>query len=255
MSKLYLLLGLFFFIGFSSCVPYERLVNFNEGSAFESKDGETFSVPELIVQADDVLQIDVQSWDSEAAAPFNVSAEQNFRQGNANSVLGYLVKNNGEIDFPVLGSVKVVGLTTKQIRDTLIHKIEPFLTDASINVRVINFKISVLGEVKIPGTITLQEEQVTILEALSQAGDLTAYGNRRNILIIREKEGRRYYGRLNLHDTGVFNSPYFYLQQNDVVYIEPIEEKAATINTQFNRLAPWATVVVSFATLIISITR
>jgi polysaccharide export outer membrane protein len=255
MNKLHLILGLCFFLGFSSCIPYERLVNFNEGEAFETRDGEVFTIPELIVQADDVLQINVQSWDAEAAAPFNVSAEQNFRRDNPNSVLGYLVKNNGEIDFPVLGPVKVEGLTTKQIRDTLISKMKPYLTDASVNVRVINFKISVLGEVKIPGTITLQEEQVTILEALSQAGDLTPYGNRRNILIIREKEGKRYYGRLNLHDTGVFNSPYFYLQQNDVIYIEPREEKAATINSQFNKLAPWATVIVSLTTLIVSATR
>ncbi len=255
MGLRYQFLALVLLLGFSSCVPYERLVNFNEGDAFEVKSGESFSVPELIVRTDDVLQISVQSWDEEAAEPFNVSAEQNARSSNQNMIVGYLVNSNGEIDFPVLGAVKVEGLTTKQVRDTLIEQLQGYLNDASVNVRIINFKISVLGEVKTPGTIILQEEQVTILEALSQVGDLTPYGNRSNILVIRELEGKRFYGRLDLHDTNVFSSPYFYLQQNDVVYVEPIEEKAATINTQFNKLAPWATVIVSFATLIVSVTR
>jgi polysaccharide export outer membrane protein len=242
--------------GLSSCVPYEHFVNFNEGDSFESLNGGSFMVPELKVQADDILQINVQSWDVKAAAPFNVSAELigTTGQGNAPSE-GYLVKSNGEISFPVLGAIKVEGLTTKAIRDTLISRLKPYLIDASINVRVVNFKISVLGEVNNPGTIVLQEEQVTILEALSQVGDLTPYANRQNLLVIREKEGQRFYGRLDLHNTAVFNSPYFYLQQNDVIYVEPIEEKAATINTQASKIVPWATVVVSLTTLIISATR
>ncbi|MCB0653615.1 MAG: polysaccharide biosynthesis/export family protein [Saprospiraceae bacterium] len=257
MKILYVFLVFITLTGLSSCVPYEHLVNFNEGTAFENRSGENFQVPELIVQTDDILQINVQSWDTQAAAPFNVSAElksSGYQNSNSNSG-GYLVNNNGEINFPVLGVINVEGLTTKAIRDTLINRLKPYLKDPSVNVRVLNFKISLLGEVKNPGTIVLQEEQVTILEVLSQVGDLTPYANRSNILVIREKEGQRYYGRLDLHATEVFNSPYFYLQQNDVVYVEPIKEKAATINTQASKILPWATVVVTLATLIVSVTR
>ncbi len=165
-------------IGLSSCVPYERLVNFNEGDSFDNLNGGDFEVPELKVQADDILHINVQSWDVKAAAPFNVSAELIGDRGPGNAPSeGYLVKSNGEISFPVLGAIKVEGLTTKVIRDTLISRLKPYLVDASVNVRVVNFKISVLGEVYQPGTIVLQEEQVTILEALSYVGDLTSYAN------------------------------------------------------------------------------
>lgn len=242
---------------FNACVAHERLLNFNEGDLLESLGGGKFEVPELKVQADDILQINVQSWDMEATAPFNVSAElkNNNGQNTGSASGGYLVKSTGEIIFPVLGAIVVEGLTTKAIRDTLIQKLSPYLKDASVNVRVLNFKISVLGEVNSPGTIVLQEEQVSILEVLSQVGDLTPYANRQNILIIREKEGQRFYGRLDLHSTAVFNSPYFYLQQNDVVYIEPIKEKAATINTQASKILPWATVVVTLTTLIVSIAK
>jgi polysaccharide export outer membrane protein len=139
--------------------------------------------------------------------------------------LGYLVDNDGTIELPLIGKVKIGGLRTTDAADTIRTRLGAYLKEPSVVVRNINFKISVLGEVKIPGIFVIPDEKITLPQILSMAGDLTIYGNRSNIMIIREENGKREYARLNLTSREIFDSPYYYLRKNDVVYVEPIKSK------------------------------
>ena len=185
----------------------------------------------------DILTITVSTVNPEAAAPFNLivrptltSTTSSISSGSAGSLQTYLVDNKGFIDFPVVGAIEVGGLT-KSMCEQLIHdKIKPYLNAAEnpvVTVRMSNYKISVLGEVNRPGMFTVGNEKINILEALAQAGDLTIYGVRENVKLIREDaKGRKEIHTINLNDANIISSPYYYLQQNDIVYVEPNKVKA-----------------------------
>ena len=146
------------------------------------------------------------------------------------AVSGYLVNNEGDITFPVLGTVHVLGMTHAELAQELQRRLvsEGHILDARVTVRLMNFTVSVLGDVAKPGTIVASGERLTIFEALSMVGDLTIYGQRNNVTIIREENGQRTIGELDLTSKDVFESPYYYLHQNDVVYVEPNMKKKKT---------------------------
>lgn len=175
------------------------------------------------IQLDDLVYINVTSESIEAAAPFNLggNTEQIAGGGNAIQLSSYLVDNQGEIDFPILGIIKVAGLTKTELHDLLKIRLEEFLKDPLLIVRVVNFKVTVMGEVKNPGNFTANSDRLTIMEALAQAGDLTPVANRDNILVIREESGIKSYYRVNLTDSELLQSPIYYLKQNDLVIVEP----------------------------------
>ena len=184
----------------------------------------------------DVLTITVSTVNPEAAAPFNLIVRptlQNTQSSigtTAGSLQTYLVDNKGCIEFPVLGTLEVGGLT-KSLCEKMIHdKILPYLNASEnpvVTVRMSNYKISVLGEVNRPGMFVVGNEKINILEALAQAGDLTIYGVRNSVKLIRENEkGKKEIHTLNLNDADIISSPYYYLQQNDIVYVEPNKVKA-----------------------------
>jgi len=187
----------------------------------------------------DILTITVSTVNPEAAIPFNLSAplmrqvtslEQSTSSSGYGTFLPYLVDNDGCINFPIVGKISVGGLT-KSACEKLIHdKIMPFLNaneNPVVTVRMSNYKISVLGEVQRPGMFTVGNEKINILEALAQAGDLTIYGVRDKVKLIREDaNGRKEIHVLNLNDADIISSPYYYLQQNDIVYVEPNKVKA-----------------------------
>lgn len=138
---------------------------------------------------------------------------------NVNLPNGYLIDADGNIQFPQVGAVQLKGLTTKQGAEKIQTALLSFLKEPSVTLDVINFKVNVLGEVNRPGTLAVPDGKITILEAISQSGDLTIYGERKNILVVREKNGKREYGKLDLTKSAIFTSPYYYLEQGDVVYI------------------------------------
>jgi polysaccharide export outer membrane protein len=182
------------------------------------------------IQPDDYLSIVVSSLNPEANLLFNSGVIQSVGSGsNAASVSGvregYLVDKSGAINFPVLGSIKLAGLTKEEATNKMEAAIRSQVKDAIVNIRFLNFKITVIGEVNRPSTFTVPTERISLIEALGLAGDMTAYGKRENVLIIREKDGIRSTMRANLNDKNVLDSPYFYLQQNDVVYVEPVKIK------------------------------
>lgn len=243
----------------SSCVSHEQLLNFSEGEDFSQLPKDISNIPTLKIQADDLLSIKVTALDIEAALPFNIdppTGNQNLNAGGGmRPLIGYLVNSSGNIDFPILGKIQTAGLTTDELKAYLREQLEPYLKDPVIVVRFLNFRVTVLGEVTNPSTFFLANERVTILDALGQAGDLTPYGNRTNLLVIREQNGQRNFGQLSLHDRHIFESPYFYLQQNDVIYVEPLEEKTSTVRDQTQRILPWLSIITSLTTLVLTLTR
>jgi polysaccharide export outer membrane protein len=195
------------------------------------------------IQPDDVLGISVNSINPEATAIFNMQgnnasqlapltnagAAVNTNSGENNAALnGYLVNKKGEIEFPVLGKLEVTGLTTSQLSDTLKGKLDQYLKDPIVNVRLLNYKVTVLGEVNRPSTYSITSERITVVDAIGMAGDLTIDGKRENVLLIREENGERKFIRLDLNSSTLFESPYYYLKQNDIVYVETSKSRAQT---------------------------
>lgn len=207
---------------------------------------------EPVIQPDDQLLITVSSIDMEAVAPFNMAitppstGEISFSQQK--TLLQYLVKKNGTIDFPVLGEVKVAGLTRQEVKNLLQEKISIYVKDAIVNMNITNFKITVLGEVNRPGTYSINQERITILEALGLAGDLNITGQRTNVLVIREMEGEKTYTRVDLTGDELFNSPVYYLKQNDVIYVEPNQNRLN--NAAYT---PWIGVIFSAISLVLTV--
>ena len=163
-----------------------------------------------------------------------------------------VVDKDGNINFPVIGSVRAEGLTISQLRDTLTNEISKSVNDPIVNVHFVNYQVTVLGEVAHPGRYTVAGERVTILDALGYAGDMTPYGKRDNVLVARESDGKMQFERINLNNASVFTSPFFYLQQNDVVYVEPNGVRA--INSQnISLYLSMITTLGSMATVIVSV--
>ena len=176
----------------------------------------------------DELTILVQTTDPLSSEPFNLHSTGQSTSKNA--ITGYLVDNDGMINFPIIGKIHVAGLTKNECEDLIKSKIQPYLARTEnpvVSVRMSSFRITVIGEVNRPGVIPVSTEKISIVEALAEAGDMTIYGKRNNILLVREdKTGEKHKVRLNMNDANIINSPYYYLQQNDVIYVEPHKVKA-----------------------------
>lgn len=214
----------------------------------------------------DVLTITVNTVNPEAAAPFNLTVPTSFNQQTRNTysqpiLQTYLVDNQGFIDYPVLGRLEVGGLTKSMCEKMLHDKIKPYLNETEnpvVTVRMSNYKISVIGEVNRPGMFTVSNEKITILEALAQAGDLSIYGVRDRVKLIREDaKGRKEIHTINLNDAEIINSPYYYLQQNDVVYVEPNKVKArnSSVGQTTNLWFSGTSILISLATLLYTILK
>lgn len=229
-----------FFLGFvylcTSCVSKKDIVYFQNDTIDQSQVSNSYKT---IIKPDDVLQITITALDVEAVKPFNLAAVT--YSTSSNSAIGvaqqqtYLVDTNGEIDFPVLGKLKIGGLTRDELIAFLKNKLEPdYILKPNINVRIANYKITVLGDVQRPGSYPIPNERITILEALGLAGDLNLSAQRNNILVQREEAGKKVQYRVNLLSKKLFTSPVYYLQQNDVVYVEPNYAKIQSASSNSN---------------------
>lgn len=197
----------------------------------------------LKIQKEDILAITVSSLNAEASAIFNMGNTSSI-QGAAtpnnypmNTANGFMVDQEGNIQLPLVGSIKLEGLTTAEARKLIENSLLPFLKEPVVGLRLINFKISVLGDVARPGVYPVQNERISIPEALSMAGDLTITALRSNVLLIREDQGKREYIRLDLQDKDVFNSSYFYLKNNDVLYVTPSNAKYASVDSSYRNVS------------------
>jgi polysaccharide export outer membrane protein len=251
--------------GATSCVSPKSIVYFQGDSLRTSSQAITQNyIP--TIQTNDLLSIVVGSLNSEANEMFNtantaMTASTNYSAQSSGArlqPLGYLVNLEGNIEMPMIGKVNIKGLTTTAAADTIRHRLLNFLKEPSVMVRNLNFKVSVLGEVKLPAVYVIPDEKITLPEVLSMAGDLTIYGNRSNVMIIREENGKREYTRIDLTARDIFNSPYYYLHKNDVIYVEPVKSKMLDTDTRIRTVPLIATIVGGISTLgilIINITK
>ena len=205
----------------------------------------------------DQLSITVNTTTPEASLPFNLLLQNEYTQGRSMSASGvlmpYLVDNDGFINFPIIGRLHVAGLTKSEAERLIFEKIRPYMSESEnpvVTVRMSSYSVSVLGEVNRPGSFQVSREKITILEALAQAGDLTIYGVRDKVKLIREDAtGKKQIVTLNLNDANIVNSPYYYLQQNDVVYVEPNNIKA-----QNSKVGQTTTLWFSATSILVSLT-
>jgi len=215
------------------------------------------------IQSGDALAIKVTTLNPEANILFNSGSlpMSNENTGISSSVSntavlgdGYIVDDNGNIDFPILGKIHLEGLTKEQAKAKIAKLVEATAKNPIVNVRILNFKITVIGEVARPGNFNIGNNKVNVLEALGMAGDMTPYGIRNDVLIIREQDGKRVVEHINFNDKNVLNSPYFNLKQNDIVYVQPENKlKAAqAANPALNRTLPIVSAAVSVIAILLS---
>jgi polysaccharide export outer membrane protein len=218
---------------------------------------------EIKIQPDDLLMIIVSAEDPEIAAPFNLKTISVQTPGKPDAATGqqtmqlYLVDANGFIEFPVLGKLKVSGLIRSEVMKMLQDKIAVYIKNPIINLRIMNFKVSVQGEVNSPGTYPVASDRITLIEALTMAKDLTIYGKRNNILVIREIDGVKSYNRVDITKVDFINSPFYYLAQNDVVYVEPNKNKinGAAIGPNTGVIISISSLLITLITLLITTTK
>lgn len=220
MKKLTLVIISLIFL--SGCTSRKNIVYFQDIDS-KSLDNVDEHSNQLEIKTNDILNINVRTLNPEAALQFNQQTSQgtqNVRIENL-KVNGYLVKKDGTIDFPELGAINVKKKTTQEVQKLLEKKLKKFLKNPIVSVRVINYKFTILGEVKAPGTYEIVEENFTLLQALGRAGGLTINGKRKNILIIRHQDGERIAKRIDFTSSDWMNSPYYFIKQNDQIYVEP----------------------------------
>lgn len=247
-------------------MTYRDIVNFQDGQ--DLRDGVIDSITNYTkwtVQPEDILQITVYSSNVAEARRFNLLDNQAFvqmqQQGQIGSgisePIGYRVNTGGMIDMPVIGMVVAKDRTLEEIKNEVQRRIAEtgYLPDVSVQVIFLSFRITILGEVNGPRSYIVRSEKVNILEAIGLAGDVTFFSNRSNILVIREKQGVRTYGRVDLKSRNLFQSPYFYLQPNDIIYVEPHKAKIMAAPDPVSRYLSVVVGVVSFITLIINFTN
>lgn len=263
MNRLYILLiSCMLLVGCNSTkeVAYLQNLDINKQESISASKG-------ITIQPKDVLSIIVSCKDAELAAMFNlpvVSYQTNSEivssTGGTQQLLGYAVDENGEIKLPVLGKMKVAGMTRWEVQEKIKSELKSreLLKDMVVTVEFRNFKISILGEVKNPGSYSIEGDKVNVLEAISMAGDLTIYGLRDQVYVIREEGGERTVYRLNLKSAEVFQSPAYYLKQNDVVYVQPNKVRAGESNLNENSMKSigiWisiASLLTTVATLVVA---
>lgn len=261
------ILWIFILLAAVSCKPKENMVYLEQNNQQAEINQAIYEGTRI--QSGDILTIQVSAFDEYAIRPFNLETASTANSNVANSVQdrtvqqnnkkdpGYQVDSNGDIVFPVLGRLHIQGMTTKQLREDLESRLKEYLTDPFVTIRQQNFNITVLGEVKTPGQFTSENEKLNVLQVLGLAGDMTDNADRTNVKLIREEDGiaKTYY--LNFNDASLTTSPFYYVQQNDIFYVQPDDNKKIQANNNPNRNL-WFQIggaALGVLTLIISLTR
>ncbi len=242
----------------TSCVSREDIVYLHNLEKTEALQG-TNKVPEAI-KPKDLLTISVAAPEQVAALPYNLPVvgapmngiDMSMSVNGRQQMQTYLVNSEGNIQFPQLGAVEVAGLSREEVSKKLEGILTDYIKDPLVTVRIENFEISVLGEVNRPGTFDIEDGYVSLPQALGMAGDMSIYGRRDNVLVVREENGEKTHAYLDLTDSAITESPYYYLKQNDVVYIEPNrpQRQSASYNRNASVYISIASVIVSLAVLI-----
>jgi polysaccharide biosynthesis/export protein len=255
-SILHCFLGIVIFSLIFSCKPQYKLQYFRNLKDTGTVKIPSFSYEEIKIKVDDGLTIHITGRNPETSAIIN-SSTNNASSGAAAGATGgsnFLVDAKGQIEIPLLGVFDVAGKTITEVKTMINTKAKDVLVEPIVTVRFAGFKFTVLGEVKLPSTFVVQNEKVTILQAIGMAGDLTTFAKRENIKIMREVDGKQEIGTIDLASTDIFNSPYYYLKQNDVIYLPPTDQKYKIENGS-KVLLPYASLGLSVVTLIITLVQ
>lgn len=254
MRKLNFALLLLLPLAFAACTSYKN-VPYLQNDSIVNQTPQTPTLYDARIQPKDLLTIAVSTSQAELAVPFNLTVPTTITTTQMNltsqpTMQSYLVDNKGDVDFPIVGTIRLGGLTKGEAETLIKGKLKTYLKEEPIvNVRLINYKISVIGEVTRPNTFTVANEKVNVLEALALAGDLTIYGLRENVKLIREDEtGAKKIVTLNLNDANLVFSPYYYLQQNDILYVTPNKAKSRTADITASTTI-WISVTSALASL------
>lgn len=245
----------------SSCATDKKIIYFQDiqnTKAAELENAAKFTEP--VIQPDDNLSINIFTLNQQTGTIINQAASTPILGGNANTavaqqVTGFVVDKNGDVELALAGKIHVAGLTTYEARERVRERVVKYYNEPSVQLRFANFKVSVLGEVKTPSTYNMPNEKVSIMDALSLAGDLTIYGRRDNVLVVRDNNGKKQYAHLDLNSSDIFNSPFYYLKQNDLVYVEPNKAKNAANNAARVQTIGIITSVLSVLILAVSVIR
>ncbi|GGK42683.1 MULTISPECIES: polysaccharide biosynthesis/export family protein [Flavobacteriaceae] len=233
-------------ITISSCVSKKDMIYFQNDETISNELYKNYAPK---IQTADILNITVSAREPDAVKAYNLTGGG----GQTTKPITYLVDKQGDIIFPELGKIKVGGLTTEELKANLISRLEVYITNPIVTIRLENFRVSILGEVKSPGPYNLENEKVSIPEALAMAGDLTIQGKRKNILLLRTTGDKVESIRLDLTDKSLFKSPYFYLAQNDIVYVEP--NKAKVNSSAIGTTSSLISIASALLSLVLILTR
>lgn len=237
-----LLIGVIFF---TSCTNLKKATYFNEipDSEFISD----FENLNPVLKENDLLSISVSSLNPDATQIFNPVYSSNTSITNQNRAPEYLIDDDGYIRFPFLGKIKAAGMTKQELREEITGELieQQLLIEPIVNIRHLNFNVSVMGEVQNPSLVTIPSEKVSLLEALSLAGDLTIYAQRDNVLLIREEDGVKKLSRIDLTSDNIFTSPDYFLKPNDIIYVQPNKSKVASTSS----LIDWVPVILGAISL------
>lgn len=250
---------------FGACSTNKRIAYFKDVSDTVYGNPQAIAMAqasELKVQPDDILQVTIQSIDPELNNIMGAGSMNELARSSNNAAVptvpsdnipGYRVDKDGFIELPLAGKIKVDGLNTTEVKERIKAKALPYYKNPVVNVRLANFRVTVLGEVLRPGTYTVSNENISLLDAIGMAGDLTIYGRRENVLLIRKEQGQLSYIRFDLNSSKTFKSPYFVLHQGDVIYVEPNKSKVAS--TDVAKLRSYSLIATGISMLIVILSR
>ncbi|MFT7285455.1 polysaccharide biosynthesis/export family protein [Nonlabens sp.] len=244
-----------FLVFFTSCVSPKKIIYLQDMDSSLTTQKLNYT---SLIKKDDILRITVASENMELVQPFNqminTTNQNNLNAMAQQQLFGYLVDNDGAIVFPILGVMQAAGQTRKELTDRIQTQIREggFVKDAVVDIRIVNFKVTVLGEVNRPGTFTLDYNRITLLQVIGTAGDLTIYGNRKNVTVLRDVNGIQTTSTVDLTSASFIDSDFYYLQQNDVVVVEPnyAQIQAAGFNRNASLFVSIASVLLSLIVII-----
>jgi len=245
----------------SSCVNTKRITYLNDipdSNYITPYELELAQYSDPKIQPNDILQVTVQTLDPQASTLMGAQGTSSYsvQAGEGGGIVqGYMVDKDGFISMPLVGKINVVGLSTTDVKNLIEKKASIYYKDPVVNVRFVNFSVTVLGEVSRPGQFTLSNEKTSVLDIIGAANDMTPYAKRNEVLVIREENGQKKFVRINLYKKDAFHSPYFYLRQHDVVYIPPNKSKAISTNASEGRILAFAGLGFSVVSLILVIFR
>ncbi|MGK0388496.1 MAG: polysaccharide export outer membrane protein [Maribacter sp.] len=257
MKTIHIIGFLFLILFLSNCKSYENFLSYHEYPFIPNEAQLITNYKPLKIQANDILRIRISSTDANAIKPFTIAgASSAGSEGGVANFEEYLVNSNGNIDFPTIGKIEIKGLEIEEAQSRIQEKLAPYFKELPIvQVRLTNFRVNVNGEVSSPGSFQVNNNRLTIVEALTMAGDFTRYSRRDSVLIVREVDGSREFGYVDFNSPDIFSSPYFYLQQNDVVYVRPRKDVINSVKDSSGKVLTWISAGISFFTFIFTVIR